>query len=482
MLDNAKSCDKCGTQVMVGIVTEASGSAPAQTSVPNLILPASILRRLSNLFIDRFASYIPFLIYLGYIVYSPGFVKSEYHSYFYYGALISYFGYYLICESIWQQTLGKVITKTKVVDRNGNKPDFLRILGRSFARYIPFEPFSYLFNGYPVGWHDSLSKTLVVPVHLTPEDVQKMNFEEIKKLKSNNAFPVIIIGVFGILIAIAVIGVLSSVVLVSLSSARGKALDATYKVNLANFMTQAEQYNVSHGSYSGLCKDKDVLLSLVYFPKSSDINKPKFTCNDSEKEYAASAPKKDGGEWCIDNKKSQPAKIEKVLGASTSCSEVLTSANNLSWLTYYSINDGFSVLFPGQPLLDSKDNLPITNTSATYNLHSYTSVDKNVSFLVNTFIYSENLNITDPDKILGQYLKSVTNSKDSKLISSNYTYQDSNRALDFSVQIADEIVKGRYILTSKSIYLVMMDYFPEDYNQKIYDDYINSFKILKHES
>jgi len=33
--------------------------------------------------------------------------------------------------------------------------------GRTLCRYIPFEPFSFLGNK-PIGWHDSLSKTLVV--------------------------------------------------------------------------------------------------------------------------------------------------------------------------------------------------------------------------------------------------------------------------------------------------------------------------------
>jgi hypothetical protein len=34
-------------------------------------------------------------------------------------------------------------------------------LGRSAARSIPFEPFSFL-GGQPTGWHDRLSETRVV--------------------------------------------------------------------------------------------------------------------------------------------------------------------------------------------------------------------------------------------------------------------------------------------------------------------------------
>ena len=68
--------------------------------------------------------------------------------------------YYVIFEGLLGRTLGKLITGTKVVNESGNKASFLQIVGRSFARFIPFEAFSFLF-GKGRGWHDSLSKTYV---------------------------------------------------------------------------------------------------------------------------------------------------------------------------------------------------------------------------------------------------------------------------------------------------------------------------------
>jgi uncharacterized RDD family membrane protein YckC len=70
-------------------------------------------------------------------------------------------GYYILFEGIWGQTLGKMITKTIVVDESGNKPTIGQIIGRSFSRLIPFEAFS-CFGRQSRGWHDSLSKTYVV--------------------------------------------------------------------------------------------------------------------------------------------------------------------------------------------------------------------------------------------------------------------------------------------------------------------------------
>ncbi|MCW1913899.1 RDD family protein [Luteolibacter sp. GHJ8] len=69
--------------------------------------------------------------------------------------------YYAIFESTTGVTLGKLVTGTKVVDANGNKPSFGKALGRSLCRFIPFEPFS-LFNSESRGWHDSIPKTWVV--------------------------------------------------------------------------------------------------------------------------------------------------------------------------------------------------------------------------------------------------------------------------------------------------------------------------------
>jgi uncharacterized RDD family membrane protein YckC len=70
--------------------------------------------------------------------------------------------YYILCEAIFGRTLGKLITGTRVVTLDGGKPGFAKILGRSVARLVPFEPFSFLAG--PNGWHDRWSGTRVVRV------------------------------------------------------------------------------------------------------------------------------------------------------------------------------------------------------------------------------------------------------------------------------------------------------------------------------
>ena len=74
-------------------------------------------------------------------------------------SLLFTIGYYITFEGVWGRSIGKMITNTRVVDRNGNQPSFDVILTRSFCRAIPFDAFSFLGEE---GWHDSFSKTYVV--------------------------------------------------------------------------------------------------------------------------------------------------------------------------------------------------------------------------------------------------------------------------------------------------------------------------------
>ena len=72
----------------------------------------------------------------------------------------TFIGYYAIMEIKFQKTVGKFVTKTKVVKMNGEKPENGDIITRTFCRLIPFDRLSFLF--VKNGIHDFLSKTKVV--------------------------------------------------------------------------------------------------------------------------------------------------------------------------------------------------------------------------------------------------------------------------------------------------------------------------------
>jgi len=69
--------------------------------------------------------------------------------------------FYTFFEGFFAITPGKLLTGTKVVTENGEKPKFVNILGRTLCRFIPFDAFSFLGDS-AIGWHDSISNTRVV--------------------------------------------------------------------------------------------------------------------------------------------------------------------------------------------------------------------------------------------------------------------------------------------------------------------------------
>lgn len=76
-------------------------------------------------------------------------------------AILIKLSYYIGLEAAFGKTLAKFITKTKVVDNEGNKAKMDAIIIRTLCRFIPFEQLSFLGSDSS-GLHDKLSKTLVI--------------------------------------------------------------------------------------------------------------------------------------------------------------------------------------------------------------------------------------------------------------------------------------------------------------------------------
>jgi uncharacterized RDD family membrane protein YckC len=69
--------------------------------------------------------------------------------------------YYTLMEYYFQQTPGKMITGTIVIDNYAEKPDLRTCLLRTLCRFVPFEAFSCI-SSPSRGWHDKWSNTYVV--------------------------------------------------------------------------------------------------------------------------------------------------------------------------------------------------------------------------------------------------------------------------------------------------------------------------------
>ena len=70
-----------------------------------------------------------------------------------------FFCYYFIMEALFQRTLGKLVSRTKVVMMDGHSPSPRVLAKRTLIRLIPFE---FLSIGFGSLWHDWWSGTRVV--------------------------------------------------------------------------------------------------------------------------------------------------------------------------------------------------------------------------------------------------------------------------------------------------------------------------------
>jgi len=115
---------------------------------------ASIIKRILNFVIDTIV--IAFSMYFIYYTLNrlPNLLMAL--------IILTYFGYYIHWEHRYQKTIGKFITRTKVVNSYGQKARLSQIVQRSFCRVLPFDPFTFFFPKKNMEFHDIFTQTKVI--------------------------------------------------------------------------------------------------------------------------------------------------------------------------------------------------------------------------------------------------------------------------------------------------------------------------------
>ncbi len=82
--------------------------------------------------------------------------------------VIVFGGYYIPMEYFLGRTLGKYVTGSMVVNRDGTRISFRTAVIRYLCRWIPFEYLSLALGHDAKAWHDVLSKTYVIQLNQEP--------------------------------------------------------------------------------------------------------------------------------------------------------------------------------------------------------------------------------------------------------------------------------------------------------------------------
>lgn len=96
-----------------------------------------------------------------------GTIVSVFFILYYLFGFLLFFGYMIYQENKYGSTIGKRLFNLKVVDRQGDKPNFNTLLGRNASRLIPFEAL-FILGEKKETLHDMISNTRVVqdnPIH-----------------------------------------------------------------------------------------------------------------------------------------------------------------------------------------------------------------------------------------------------------------------------------------------------------------------------
>lgn len=137
-----------------------------------------------------------------------------------------------------------------------------------------------------------------------------------------------------LLCVIAIIGVLATVIVASLASARQKAIDASVKQSLSGARSQAEIFYSGNGAafYSGVCSTatasgaksiSDIVTSAAKAAGFTTVNTAigtggssgVATCHDTTAGWAAEVPLKLGGFFCADSTQFASTTLVSTLGA-----------------------------------------------------------------------------------------------------------------------------------------------------------------------
>ena len=153
--------------------------------------------------------------------------------------------------------------------------------------------------------------------------------------------------------------------------------------------------------------------------------------------------------------------------------------DNSTWKDFKSTLGSFRASFPVYPTHETEPlNLP--GLSQPVNMEMYSAEESNGAFYLITFInYPSQVDTSVPETNLEGSVNGTVQSIDGTLISSNFTYFGTYRAIEYLIYKKDgnAYIKGKNILVGQNMYQIAVAYEPSNSSNVQFDRFANSFQL-----
>ena len=105
-----------------------------------------------------------------------------------------------------------------------------------------------------------------------------------------------------LLVVIAIIGILASIVLASLNTARDKGSDAAVKANINGTRAQAAIVYDNANSFAGVCSDANVAAAVTAADNANGAGKVSVCSADADEWVVSAQMKTSADYYCVDHK------------------------------------------------------------------------------------------------------------------------------------------------------------------------------------
>lgn len=153
--------------------------------------------------------------------------------------------------------------------------------------------------------------------------------------------------------------------------------------------------------------------------------------------------------------------------------------DNSTWKDFNSTLGNFRASFPVYPAHETEP-LNLAGLSQPVNMEIYSAEESNGVFYLITFInYPSQVDTSVQENNLEGSVNGAVQSMDGTLISSNFTYFGTYRAIEFLIYKKDgsSYIKGKNILVGQNLYSIMVGYEPSNSSNVQFDRFANSFQL-----